>query len=533
VCSSDLIVEVEYADAGRERYVLPLAMSSDRETRTLEETNPGALLARITGARKGAIYDGLFDDGTCQTLLASIQEERTMQMRRGAFQADNIDLTPQRAPADTLAPITRSAPDQSNTSVLFGKKLILKMFRRVEGGPNPDVEIGEYLTERRFARVPPLVGSISYLPGPKGPGLPIMNSSEAGRVPSEAGRVPSEAGRVPSEAGRVPSEVGRVLSDPPDLPASIAMLQEYVWNQGNGWQVTIDELDRYLERVASLSLPADATPDAANAWACGRTAEPPASVTEAIRAYLATADILGRRTGELHVALADNSRNPAFAPEPLTNDELTRMIDAMRRRGEEHLKLLEAVLPQLDERAQAEARQVLDQRAALLHQFEELRGIGGSFARIRCHGDYHLGQVLVTEGDVAILDFEGEPARPLAERRAKDSPLRDVGGMLRSFSYAALTAIGAATETRPEDAKRLAPWAELWETWVSAAFLRAYLAATRGAAFLPPPPDLELLLRAYVLDKALYELAYELNNRPACVHIPLAGIMQLRAKTTA
>jgi maltose alpha-D-glucosyltransferase/alpha-amylase len=148
--------------------------------------------------------------------------------------------------------------------------------------------------------------------------------------------------------------------------------------------------------------------------------------------------------------------------------------------------------------------------------------------RIRCHGDYHLGQVLVTEGDVVIIDFEGEPARPLAERRAKASPLRDVAGMLRSFSYAALTGLGAATQTRPEDVERLAPWAELWETWVGAVFLRAYLAATRGAAFLPPDvDDLETLLQAFILDKALYELGYELNNRPDWVHIPLTGLRRL------
>jgi trehalose synthase-fused probable maltokinase len=357
------------------------------------------------------------------------------------------------------------------------------MFRRVEPGPNPDVEIGGLLTGRHFPRVPPLVGSISYTQA--------------------------------------------------DLPASIAMLQEYVWNQGNAWQVTIDELGRYFERVGGQPLPTDARADAANAWAFGRLGEPPASVNEAIRAYLATAEILGRRTGEMHVALADGTGNPAFAPEPLTKEDLKRLIDAMRHRAEQHLNMLEAVLPRLDERVHGQARQVLQQRDELLHQFEELRGLSTTSARIRCHGDYHLGQVLVTEGDVVILDFEGEPARPLEERRAKCSPLRDIAGMLRSFSYAALTAVGAATETRPEDARRLAPWAELWETWVSAAFLRAYLTATPGATFLPPPPDLEVLLRAYVLDKALYELAYELNNRPAWVHIPLAGITQLRPRITA
>jgi len=483
------IVETEYADGSRDRYVLPLAMSSERETRTLEETHPQALVARITGARKGALYDGLFDDGTCQTLLASMQEERTVTMRRGLVQADNVDLTPQRAPADTLTPITRSPSDQSNTSILFGKRLMLKLFRRLEPGPNPDVEIGEYLTEHEFGRVPPLMGSISYLsqtdlPGAKGPGFPA-------------------------------------------LPSSIAMLQEYVWNQGNAWQVTIDELGRYLERVAGHPLPADAGSDEANAWAFGRLAEPPVSVNEAISAYLATAEILGRRTGEMHVALAANVGNPAFAPEAMTKEDLKKTIDAMRRRADEHLHLLEAVLPRLDDRVQDAARETLEQRDALLHQLDEVRALAALPMRIRCHGDYHLGQVLVTEGDVMIIDFEGEPARPIEERRAKSSPLRDVAGMLRSFSYAALTAIGAATETRPDDVKRLAPWAELWETWVRATFLRAYLAATRDSGFLPPPGDLEVLLRAFVLEKALYELAYELNNRPAWVHIPLTGIAQL------
>ena len=478
------IVEADYADGGRDRYVLPLAMSSDHEARAIEEHYPGALLARITGARKGALYDGLFDDGTCATLLAAMQEERTVAMRVGVVQADNIDLTPQRAPADTLVPIARSVSDQSNTSVLFGRRLIMKLFRRIEQGPNPDVEIGEYLTERHFPRVPPLVGSISYTAGPK-------------------------------------------------APASIAMLQEYVDNQGNGWQVTIDELGRYFERVESLPVPTDASAEAADAWAFGRLAEVPASVAEAIRAYLATAEILGRRTGELHVTLAATTANPAFAPEPLTKEDLKRMIETMRQRAEEHLNLLEAVVPRLDERVQREARRLLAQREALLQQFEELRGVSGASSRIRCHGDYHLGQVLVTEGDVMILDFEGEPARPLEERRTKSSPLRDVAGMLRSFGYAALTAIGAATDTRPEDAKRLAPWAAIWETWVSATFLRAYVAATRGAGLLPPAAEFEVLLRAFVLEKALYELAYELNNRPAWVHIPLAGVMRLRPRTPA
>jgi maltose alpha-D-glucosyltransferase/alpha-amylase len=518
------LVDAEYRDGSREQYMLPLAMSSDREARSLEEHYPSAIIARITGARKGALYDGLYDDGTCATLLASMQEERTVPMRRGVVQARNIDLTPEGAPADTLAPIARAMSDQSNTSIFFNRRLVMKMFRRLEPGPNPDVEIGEFLTERGFTRVPGLVGSISYMPGPKGSGLPGV-------------------GRVLSDPPGPPDSVGRVLSDPParsdppallrpDLAVSIAMLQKYVWNQGNGWQVTIDELARFFERMTAMPLPSDAEADAAQAWAFGRINDAPGSVAEAIRAYLALADILGRRTGELHVTLAD-STDAAFAPEPITKESLNDTIAAMRQRAQSHLTLLETVLPRLDERIQQLAHEVLLQRDVLLLQFDELRGLTGSSARIRCHGDYHLGQVLVTEGDVVILDFEGEPGRPLHERRAKSSPLRDVAGMMRSFSYAALTSVGAVTQTRPEDARRLSPWADFWETWISASFLRSYLIATRGAAFLPPSDDLDVMLRAYILDKALYELAYELNNRPSWVHIPLTGVLQLRSRLHA
>jgi len=310
------------------------------------------------------------------------------------------------------------------------------------------------------------------------------------------------------------------------------MFQKYVWNQGNGWQVTVDELERFFERSTGMPLPADAEADAAHAWAFGRTNDAPASVAEAIRGYLALADILGRRTGELHVTLAD-STDPAFAPETMTKADLNDTIAMMRQRAQTNLTLLETELPRLEDRIQQQAREVLERRDVLLQQFDELRELTGSSARIRCHGDYHLGQILVTEGDVVILDFEGEPARPLYERRAKCSPLRDIAGMIRSFSYAALTAVGAVTQTRPEDALRLGPWADFWQTWISASFLRSYLIATRGAAFLPPPDDLDVMLRAYVLDKALYEVAYELNHRPSWVYIPLTGVLQLRPRLHA
>jgi maltose alpha-D-glucosyltransferase/alpha-amylase len=247
---------------------------------------------------------------------------------------------------------------------------------------------------------------------------------------------------------------------------------------------------------------------------------------------LTTAEVLGRRTGELHVALAGGTDDPAFRAETYSAADLEATVAAMRQHALTQLQLLRAALPGLDDRRRQLAEQVLSQRDDLLHRFDALVTLRGDAVRTRCHGDFHLGQVLVTEGDVVLIDFEGEPARPLAERRAKSSPLRDVAGMLRSFSYAALTGLGVATQTRPEDVERLAPWAEVWEAWVGATFLRAYRHATRNAAFHPAAADdFDVLLHAFVLDKAMYELGYELNNRPDWVHIPLSGVMRLTSPT--
>jgi maltose alpha-D-glucosyltransferase/alpha-amylase len=238
--------------------------------------------------------------------------------------------------------------------------------------------------------------------------------------------------------------------------------------------------------------------------------------------------VLGRRTGELHMRLADAAPDDlAFRPEPLTADDVRSITRAMQAHAVEQLEQLDASIDRLDDLRGDIARRVLARRHDLVRQLADAAQVHEAGSRIRCHGDYHLGQVIVTEGDVMILDFEGEPARPLADRRAKCSPLRDVAGMLRSFSYAALTGLGAATATRHEDVERLAPWAHAWEEWVSAAYLRAYLETTKGVPFLPARnADFELLLQIFVLDKAFYEVGYELNNRPEWVHVPLAGLLK-------
>jgi maltose alpha-D-glucosyltransferase/alpha-amylase len=353
---------------------------------------------------------------------------------------------------------------------------VLKLFRRLEPGLNPDVEIGRYLTEHGGARVPEVVGDVEY-------------------------------------------------ERPGQAAASLIVLQRYVWNQGNGWNVTIDELGRFFERSIGMGTPEEM--DEAAAWRDAVVDELPTRVSEAVSAYLATAEIIGRRTGELHLALSDTDA-PAFAPEAIGKGEVERIAGAMRTHAESMLQLLDVALPTLDTDRQKLAVQLLDRKTTLMQQFDVIEQLDEAGCRIRLHGDYHLGQVLVTEGDIVIIDFEGEPARPLAERRAKASPLRDVAGMVRSFGYASAIGLGAATQRRPEDLERFQPWASFWERWVSAAFIRAYTAVVSEGRLLPADRNATTaLLRAFILDKALYELGYELNNRPEWVHVPLGGLLQL------
>jgi maltose alpha-D-glucosyltransferase/alpha-amylase len=259
--------------------------------------------------------------------------------------------------------------------------------------------------------------------------------------------------------------------------------------------------------------------------------DPPPLVAETMGAYLETARLLGRRTAELHLALGIERGDPAFAPEAFTSLYQRSLYQSMRNLTTRVFRLLRDQLPRLSERAAVEARSVAGLEERILDTFKALLTRRIQATRIRCHGDYHLGQVLHTGRDFVIVDFEGEPARSLAERRLKASPLRDVAGMLRSFAYAAHTGLLNTTNggvVRPEDAPVLEPWAEFWRLWTSSAFLRSYLHRAADASFVPRErAELEALLSVLLLEKAVYELGYELNNRPDWLGIPIRGILQV------
>jgi maltose alpha-D-glucosyltransferase/alpha-amylase len=456
-----VLLRVEYEEAEPERYVLPLAMSFGSAADAVLAAAPASVIcAVVRGQQAGILHDALTDDGTCVALLGCIDTEAQLPTRHGTIRgARGLAFESARGPSTTALPPRRSAAEQSNTSVFFADRLILKLFRRHQVGINPECELDRFLTERaHFTHVPPFAGSLEY-----------EHDGQGG---------------------------------------TLGILQGVVASEGDGWTGALEELQRYYEACAPKRFPTG-TPDP----------------REYVGIYLDAATTLGRRTAELHLALASGNADPALAPEPLTADDIGRLASEFHDRAARAFDRLKDNLPRLPDEAVEDAGLVLRRRREMLTRLRELdRGIGGR--RIRVHGDYHLGQLLRVKGDYVILDFEGEPMRSLDERRVKHSPLRDVAGMLRSFNYAAYAALLGYTARRPEEVERLEPWARLWEASTSAAFRRAYRDVMMGKDLLPTTEaGVTALLDAYLIDKALYELLYELDNRPTWVRIPLWGLL--------
>ena len=477
-----LIVEVQFDAGDSTLYLVPLAMSFGDDANELRRASPNAIVASIVSSKvSGVLYDAVFNDTVCLQLLSLIENSRQLRGRRGSIRGARGKAFPEiLSSAGMPMPVRRVSAEQSNTSLTYGDRFILKLFRHLEPGVNPDAEMGQYLTEKTtFDRTPPFAGTIELTP-----------AADA-------------------------------------EPITLAMLQGLVPDAGDGWKWTVEELDRYFETVAPLKFPENAFAALGNPL---ELSEHPVSqmAKDHLGIYLDAAATLGKRTAEMHLALASRADNPDFAPEPLTPENFHEVLQEFHQHASRVLDVLKERVSYLPDEVVEIAASVLSRRRRILDHFATMKSNSFQSQRIRIHGDYHLGQVLRVKTDFVILDFEGEPARSLAYRRAKQNPLKDVAGMLRSFSYAAYASLINYTARHPEDVSRLEPWAQLWERSAAAAFLRAYREAAQGAEFLPADSsDFQELLDVFLLDKALYEVLYELNARPAWVRIPLMGIMAL------
>ncbi len=477
--------EVQYLGAGPETYLLPLAFTAGDRAFALRQANPQSVVAQLkvkekNHATEGVLYDALYDPQFCKALLTAIARGRSTK-------AHGIELLAQsskafrkvRGATNAILEPAILKREQSNTSIVFGDRMILKLFRRITEGLNPDLEIGRFLTEKaEFSHTPPLAGSY---------------------------------------------EIRRGRNE----PATIGVLQGLVPNEGDAWRYTLDSLGRYFEEIVTRNPDVEQARVSSQALTEHAELEIPRLAHELMDPYLSSARLLGQRTGELHLALASDQKNPAFAPEPFTALYRRSLYQSLRTSADQSLMLLSKRLRGLPDEIRPEAEKVLKLEDVIFERYRRMLDTKITAMRIRCHGDYHLGQVLFTGKDFVIIDFEGEPARPISERRIKRSPLRDVAGMLRSFNYAA-TAKLRSDNIRPEDVVQLNPWARYWHHWVCVNYLKGYLAATSRAVFLPRSRDeLELMLGVYLLEKAVYELNYELNNRPDWVRVPVEGILEM------
>lgn len=459
-------VEVSYSERDVETYTVLMTAAFEAEADRIRRDHSSAVIGAVTvlgpqGNHVGVLYDALWNEACAYSLLASMGQGAQFQGTSGTVVGSATALFDEVAERPHAAAISVMKAEQSNTSVKFGDRVIMKLYRRVEPGINPELEIGRTLTARNFRHSPSLVGALEY----------HQRSND---------------------------------------PTTLVLAQTFVANRGNAWEYALSQLSHYFDRVSS---------SASN----NSSFEPD---------FVDAARLLGRRTAELHMALGETSDDPAFAAEVCSSSYIQSRVQAMQQSAIRALTLLRDRLCTLPEIKQAQAQVVLGQQSLILDRLGSLGKSPLTAMRIRCHGDYHLGQVLYTGEDFVIIDYEGEPARPLAERRAKHIPVVDLAGMVRSFHYAAHAALRQRGEF--QTTQSLISWAEQWYQSARTAFLRGYHAIAGEAPFSPRShQEFHLLLDRHLLHKALYELAYELNNRPDWVDLPLTGILQCMNASTA
>jgi maltose alpha-D-glucosyltransferase / alpha-amylase len=504
-----LFLQVAYAEGTQDIYLLPLSLALTKrpeepseqmvveglrvrmdydwltvKSKLVAEESPESVIARLfTGAEEGILYDAVYDSNFREGLLIAMARRRRIKGREGIL-IGHQGAAFRKLLADGRIPLKTQVlkGEQSNTSILYEDKLYFKLFRHPREGINPDEEVIRFLSEKvgLFQNVAPFSGSLEY----QRPGFP---------------------------------------------PMSVGLLQALVANQGDAWTYTLDAVRRYLDRALSKVAEVEQVPNPPASIFDANPAHIPGPLGDLLEGhYLEMIALLGKRTAEMHLALASDPEDPDFRPEPFSLLYQRSVYQSMRSLCGRVLQTLRRNIKRLPEPVQEQSSTILRSEQRILKVFQKFTGRKLSALRIRIHGDYHLGQVLFTGKDFVIIDFEGEPEREVTERRLKYSPFKDVAGMVRSFHYAIHSGLFREGPVRPEDRPTLDPWAELWYSYVSGTFLKSYLDSVGDAPFFPPSrEEREIILKCYLLEKAVYELGYELNNRPEWVVTPMKGIQAL------
>ena len=463
------VVETQLPRGERQRYFLPLAtIWSSAETEARQTLFPVTLAELRQFRREGALVDALSQDGFALALMEAIRQGATVRLEgAGEIRCRKTPLFDQIEPPQRLA-THRAGVEQSNSSIIFDDYGMLKIYRRLQPGPHPEIEMARFLVERaEFGNTPPLLAFL---------------------------------------------ELDLAGGDGPETHA-LGVLFGFVRNQGDGWTQALDYLTRYLDDALSTGAHASDLPD------------PDVF-------FLSLARQLGIRSAEMHRALAERGRDdPDFAPEPITGEDVARWRRELEAAATDMLGKLDRERPRLPGSAQQLVERLSADRDILFRQIRTLIPDEVEAQKTRYHGDFHLGQVLAVKNDFFIIDFEGEPTRPLIQRRRKSPPLRDVAGMIRSFDYASFTAVRQLAEARPAAEPTMARLAEAWRHRAVDGFRAAYRKAMRGCAAYPTSKSqARKMLTFFILEKAVYEVSYELANRPGWVDIPLRGVLGALAK---
>jgi maltose alpha-D-glucosyltransferase/alpha-amylase len=437
-------------------YFIPLAIAiEDGEESRWKKLQPAAIARVRQQATVGVLADACLDENFCRMVVDAIGNSADLATESGHFKAFATSVFADlRGDPTSVLNVTPGPGQSSNTTIRVGDQLFLKIYRKLQAGINPELEVGRYLTEvAHFPNIVPVAGAVEY-----------------------------------------ETKDGTVMT--------VALLQAFVMNQGDGWDYTVNYLGRFLEdRRTGTPLPADAH-----------------------GLYLALMKTLAIRTAELHVALSRPTSDPAFAPEPITAADVDSWRTNTLAEAEHTLEMLSNSIPQLPPDVAAAGESLLKRRALLMRRIEACAASVPKGLKTRRHGDYHLGQVLVRRNDFILVDFEGEPGRTFAERRRKHSPLTDVAGMLRSFAYARR---GAAVHNPQVIASngKLEPFLDQWEQQTRQTFIAAYDEIASASGLYESLEAVRPLLQLFEIEKALYEVRYELGNRPDWASIPLRSLI--------
>ena len=473
-----LTLKVSYAESQEEYYLLPLSYKPmDQAHDILQDYSQQILFQLQLPEEEGLVFDAIYDEAFHRTLLHLIARRRVIRGQGGKLKA--YPGKPFRAMRKKFLNYEQSqllGAEQSNSSILYDRQLIFKLFRKLDEGINPDLEIVRHITDKTdYQNIPAFAGALEF------------EKKEGAHI-------------------------------------TMGILYPFIQSEGNAWEYTHDFLIRYYERVLSKLSHLEKIPTLPNSLLKKSNQEVPEIMQELIGGpFMEMAYQLGKRTAEMHQALAGTTQDPDFKPQPfslLYQRSLYQSIQSQIKRIFQSLRKNKRRWP---ETIQTDLQQVLNLESNLLDYCRNILAKKISAQKIRIHGDYHLGQVLYTGNDFYIIDFEGEPARPLGERRLKRSPLKDVAGMLRSFHYAAFSPL--IQQQLTGDYQTMEPWAKLWTYYISKTFLDSYLEHIHAPIIPVKRSDINQLLSLYLLEKAVYEIGYELNNRPDWLAIPVKGIL--------